>query len=363
MLRNANDRRIISLFSVVLIPVLMAVPVLFGGCTREKDDRPDPQSIIDSVLQTIPEYPVANRAYEIVGDFFMVRDSLLNDMVDNANVRSSNLQTAAQTMAEINRNYPDIHQFFRTNSQGSIIAQTEDGEVVPRSVHNFRNVSRQNWFQVIEDSKREYYGYFTRGGQTMVFWNRPILLRNSFRGALSLQINLGNTLEMIAKDYNVRFEVQRGNSPIFSNLTGEEENLITRRLPIFGVPDLHMTYPEYVGTVHFSEIDEAAVPASSENTSSLKEGDASDSEADIAEDPAPADDEESGDEDMKTTEGEEEGTGDEVEAAEDSEEQADNGLLIFILVSVLVVAGVIGYAIYDRKKQRDILEAIEKGEI
>ncbi len=373
------QREISSAFLGILM--MLSICTVFTETAVGMSGTPDRQEIIDSVMNTIPECPEPSTVYQKTGSFFTSCDSLLEEMADDPGVRSSDLKESAQSMADINDDFPSIKSFIRTNSKGKIIAKAEDGEVVPKSVHNFRYVGSQKWFKIIQLSKKAYYGHYTSGGSIRLFWNRPILKGNSYKGAIAAQIDLKKAFSNLAEKKDLEFEAKYRDKVVFSNLN-DKSNTVTRKLPVFGIVDITLTYPEFSGTTPPSKMkkeegtdaksEEASAEAESPSSKpggtkeAKEESDKPDKEKDIkksqADEKAEKDAEEGRKELEKVT-----GEGDSGAVAEAEDEEGDKGGaplgIIFVIIGILLLIAIIAFIIMAKKKRQAMMDAIDKGEI
>ena len=180
-------------------------------------------------------------AYIKVGEFFASCDSLIEKLSYNSAVRSSNLTTSSKAMAKVNDNFPSIKNFIRTNSEGKIIAKAENGKVVPRSVHKFRYVGKQKWFKIIKLSKKPYYGFYNSGSTYYLFWNRPILKKGAYKGAIAAKINMKKAFKQIASENDLEFSASVAGKKIYSNLSTTKGTVVSK-ISVPGISNITLRF-------------------------------------------------------------------------------------------------------------------------
>jgi hypothetical protein len=178
--------------------------------------------------------------YASVASFFAEYDLGLEAMTKRA-IKVSSLSATEKMFVEEVEQYDCASYFFRTNSKGKIIAKVTPDGVEPR---NFRYIGKQKWFQIIALSNKPYYGYTKSRSSYFLFWNKPIPVAGNgrFGGSISVKIDLAKSFKKIAEDEGVSFQVNLGNSILFSNLTSSSTDLVEKPLFIGGLPVLSISY-------------------------------------------------------------------------------------------------------------------------
>ncbi len=181
-------------------------------------------------------------AYTAVASFFAEYDKVLETVAYKAQKVTSLTATEKMFSKEIRENYCATY-FLRTNSKGKIIAKVTEAGVQPR---DFRYIGKQKWFEIISMTNKPYYGYTKNRSGYHLFWNKPIHVRKKggihFGGSISAKINMKKSFMTIAAEEGVSFRVKLKRKTLFSNLPKGASNLITKPLSIGGLPVLTISY-------------------------------------------------------------------------------------------------------------------------
>lgn len=217
----------------------------------------------------------AEDAYTAVASFFAEYDKALENLAGKAQ-RVTSLSATEKVFVNEMEERDCATYFLRTNSKGKIIAKVSEEGIAPR---DYRYIGKQKWFEIISMTNKPYYGYTKSRSGYYLFWNKPIHVKKKsgihFGGSISAKINMKKSFQKIADTKSVYYRIKWGKKTLFSNLTKDAVDLVTKPLSIGGLPVLTITYVPIGGdyyypgddtdTVHKVELDAPTV----ENTMSI----------------------------------------------------------------------------------------------
>lgn len=181
----------------------------------------------------------ANPAYQTISTYFIVCDSLL-DNLSNRLAPIADLELTDKLLLAQIKSFPDFEYLLRTNSKGKIISKVANNQIQPR---DFRNIGRQTWFKVLKMTKKPSYDKIMQKQGIFLFWVKPVIQNKRLTGTLVAKINLKKSFSRIALENKIRFRVMYKRKNIFSNFKKKiSSSLANEKLSIYGIPGLLVQY-------------------------------------------------------------------------------------------------------------------------